>query len=199
MVDYGLGNIQNVQSALDFLGLKHTVDNDGSLIGNGDICLIPGVAAFGEGIKGLHARGQAQAICDFAREGRQIVGLCLGAQMLFDRSEESPDIPGLGVISGDVVKLEPDSVRVPNQGWSKVSRTDNFQSEPESLDNYFYFSHGYQMKPSNSSILMATMTESSTTISAIVRQGNVTGVQFHPERSGPAGLELLRHLLKKAD
>ena len=199
MVDYGLGNLQNVQSALNFLDLAYEVDIDGSLVGKAEICLIPGVAAFGEGIRGLRARGQAQAICDLALEGRQIVGLCLGAQMLFERSEESPNIQGLGIISGSVVKLQPGSVRVPNQGWSKVTSTDNFAGGIESLDNYFYFSHGYQMKPNNSSILMATMTESSTTISAVVRQGNVTGVQFHPERSGPAGLELLRHLLKKAD
>lgn len=197
VIDYGLGNIQNVLAALDYLNLKYIVDIDGSRIGDSHVCLIPGVANFGAGISGLHNRNQFHSIIDFSLSERRVVGLCLGAQMLFESSEESPEAMGLGLIPGAVTRLNRGQLRVPNQGWSKLSPTGSVASLNDTLQNYFYFSHSYEMTPKNKSDIAASAKISNYALTAFVRHENNFAVQFHPERSGPAGLKLLGQLLEE--
>jgi glutamine amidotransferase len=197
VVDYGLGNIQNVLSALTQLGLNFLIDTDGTKILGSDICLVPGVANFGAGIAGMKARGQFEVIKDFAGQDKRVVGLCLGAQMLFNSSQESPGSEGLGLISGSVVRLTGAHSRVPNQGWSRLITLEIENSLGHSLQNYFYFSHSFEMQPIAPELVIATTGADAGEVNAVVRKGNILAIQFHPERSGVFGLKLLERVLKE--
>lgn len=197
VVDYGLGNIQNVLSALIQLKLDFVIDTDGTTISNADICLVPGVANFAAGIAGLKARGQFELIKEFAVQDKRVVGLCLGAQMLFDSSQESPGSEGLGLIAGSVVRLTAAHGRVPNQGWSRLITKESGGALSHSLQNYFYFSHSYEMKPLKPELVIATSGADAGAATAVVKKGNIFAIQFHPERSGIFGLKLLERVLRE--
>lgn len=197
VVDYGLGNIFSVTAALRTLGFDHVVDVDGSQIAESDLVLVPGVAAFGAGMTRLRRSGQAESLDAHWRSGGRLAGLCLGAQMFLDASEEDPGTAGLAFVPGTVVRLDASRCRVPNQGWLCVDQT-----QPEGIDplrigpsSYFYFSHSYRMQVASQVDVVAIAWADQEDVTAVYRHENVIGVQFHPERSGETGLAFLRWLV----
>jgi glutamine amidotransferase len=192
--DYGIGNLFNVYRALEYLQINFKVDVDGTKLGDSQVILIPGVAAFGEGISNLKHSKQFQSLQERDKAGTPIVGLCLGAQMLFSSSKEAPGIEGLDLIKGSVETLNSSSGQAPHQGWAEVSyRNDtNSQLSSESLGGYFFFSHGYYMAPKSSSQVVATVEIGGLEVPAVVAHENKLGIQFHPERSGRSGLKFLK-------
>lgn len=192
--DYGIGNIYNVYRALEFLKFNFEVDSDGSKLSNAKCILIPGVAAFGEGIKNLRESGQFETIRSRDSAGVPIVGLCLGAQMLLSCSAESPGVEGLGLIEGDVNWLNPNEFQSPHQGWSEliVNKTTSMLMDPKDFNGFYFFSHGYYMSPQNKEQILATVRVGEVDIPAVIAQDNKIGIQFHPERSGKIGLNFLQ-------
>jgi imidazole glycerol-phosphate synthase subunit HisH len=202
VVDYGIGNIFSVRAALRAVGFEHVLDTDGSQIASADVALVPGVAAFGAGLQLLRASGQAEALSRHFKIGKPLVGLCLGAQMFVEQSEEDPSVVGLGFVKGSVVRLDAANCIVPNQGWLNVSSAglaSEAGNQLVAVPSYFYFSHSYRILVSNPDSVVATAQADDEPILAIYRQQNVTGVQFHPELSGPNGLAFLSRLMNSLE
>ena len=196
IVDYGLGNIFSVVGALEKVGLQARLDTDGSQVRGCAVAVIPGVAAFGAGMSNLVASGQASAIKDHARAGGLVVGFCLGAQMLLDSSEETVGIAGLGLVPGTSIKLNRSKCRVPNQGWIATVPADGSGSScnANSIPHYYY-SHSYAMFVEPGVEQVAFGVTGGERILAHYLYKNIQGLQFHPERSGPLGLDLLAKIL----
>ncbi len=202
VVDYGIGNIFSVRAALRAVGCEHVLDTDGSQVAKADVALVPGVAAFGAGLQLLRASGQAEALSRHVEIGKPLVGLCLGAQMFMEQSEEDPSVVGLGFVKGKVMRLDEGNCKVPNQGWLKVSSAalaSETGSQLVPVASYFYFSHSYRILVSNPDSVVATAQAEDEPILAVYREQNVTGVQFHPERSGPSGLAFLSRLMNSLE
>lgn len=198
VVDYGLGNIYSVMAALRAINVISMLDVDGSMIAKCDTALVPGVAAFGAGMTNLQQSGQADALREHFASGKKLVGLCLGAQMFMEGSEETPEVPGLGFVQGSVVSLDQRKCTVPNQGWLRVTqhRTSTNHTPQATLGGeYFYFSHSYRMDVGEDVSTLGTAWAGSELILAVYRAANVLGTQFHPERSGEKGLEYLSSIL----
>ena len=194
VVDYGIGNIHSVISALKYLQIESSIDIDGSKILSASKIIIPGVSNFGEGIRNLKKTAQFENINKSFERGSKIIGLCLGAQMMFKQSDESPLDSGFGFIDGKVVKIDNVNVRVPNQGWSRVESNAKFSRSLFEQEEYYYFSHTYKML-TGSGFQANTVNDGHTEgILAAFEHENITGVQFHPELSGPAGLKFLQKL-----
>jgi glutamine amidotransferase len=184
VIDYGAGNLGNARRAIEELGLKQTlVQKVEDLPSEGPI-LLPGVGNYGAAMKTLNASGVAHAIRDAAKAGRRVVGICLGLQMLFAKSEEAPDVLGLRVLHGHVRRLNVHDRPLPHLGWCPVGKT----------QTPLYFAHSYVVEPDNRATVKATA-EWGEVFPAIIEQDQVTGFQFHPERSGDPGLELLSRTL----
>jgi glutamine amidotransferase len=198
LVDYGVGNIFSVGQALKALNIDFSLDTGGNTIPKSDIVIVPGVAAFGVGMKNLEERGQAEELRNFYNSGKPLIGLCLGAQMFLKSSTESSSTNGFGFVEGEVVSLDETFCRVPQQGWCKLNtmKSETFSS----LDQqYVYFSHSYKMILEDSKIPVSTSQHDQETITAFFIDKNVLGVQFHPERSGPVGLKFLEKAILDAN
>lgn len=197
IIDYGHGNIFSVCSAVSYLGYSFALDKDGSGIRNAKIIVIPGVAEFRTGIESLKKRSQFENILKAHELEIPIIGLCLGAQMLLDSSEEAEGITGLKLVRGQVDSLKDENDRlITFQGWSYV----NFLSEKWNKhfqgSQTFYFSHSFHMKPAHSGSIVAKSESINQEINCIIQHKNVLGIQFHPERSGKSGLTFLNWVLK---
>jgi glutamine amidotransferase len=195
VVDYGVGNLFSVKQALRRLNFEFECDDDGSLISKSDLIIVPGVAAFGTGVTNLSSSLQKDQIVDFHAKGKPIIGLCLGAQMFFESSTEAKGVPGLSLIKGKVVDLNNEICRVPKQGWSQVN-FDDHGIFGEFSRKYFYFSHSYKMVPQDDEVSIGKTSYGQESVVALYNDANILGVQFHPERSGPDGLEFLEKAIK---
>jgi glutamine amidotransferase len=188
VIDYGAGNLGNARRAIEELGFpQRLVRQPSEIAGRGPV-LLPGVGNYGAAMTTINASGVSDAIRDAARAGRRIVGICLGLQMLFSRSEEAPGVAGLGILEGRVRRLNVRSEPLPHLGWCPVGKS----------RTPLYFAHSYVVDPEDPSMVKATA-EWGETFPAIVQRGSVTGFQFHPERSGDPGLEILSRSLKGRD
>ena len=188
VIDYGAGNLGNARRAIEELGFpQQLVQSPADLEGDGPI-LLPGVGNYGAAMETLNGSGVAAAIRSAAGKGRRVVGICLGLQMLFSRSEEAPGVPGIGILDGTVRRLRVTDQTLPHLGWCPVGRT----ATP------LYFAHSYVVAPSDPSLVKATA-EWGETFPAVVQQGQVVGFQFHPERSGDPGLDVLSRSLSGQD
>lgn len=188
VVDYGAGNLASVTNALDFLAVPWQHASSTSEVLAADAVVFPGVGASRPAMDRLRASGLDQGLLEFLHSGRPYLGICLGLQLLFQRSAED-DSPGLGFLDGEVLRLAT-SEKVPHVGWNTVAVV---RPSPllTGLDGaYFYFSHSYVVQPTSRSVVGAETDHGSTFVSAIGCE-RVFGVQFHPERSGRAGLRLL--------
>lgn len=202
IADYGIGNIFSVCAALRAVGSEHVLDTDGSQLASADVALVPGVAAFGASLQLLRASGQAEALSRHFEFGKPLVGLCVGAQMFMEQSEEDPSVVGLGFVKGSVVRLDAANCKVPNQGWlnaSSAALVSEAGSQLVPVPSYFYFSHSYRILVSDPDSVVATTKAEDEPILAVYRERNVTGVQFHPERSGPSGLAFLSKLMNSLE
>ncbi len=194
IIDYGAGNLKNVAKAFDFLGIENIVTSDASVIRNADKIVLPGVGAFGEGMANLTRAGLCNVIKEEAQSGKPLMGICLGMQMLFDESEESPGVKGLGILKGKIRRLpKVGDLKIPHMGWNDLSCKGKLF---EGLKNPFvYFVHSYYLDADDKSIVSAT-THYGIDIEVAVESKNVFATQFHPEKSGEEGLRMLSNFAK---
>ncbi|MDH5108117.1 imidazole glycerol phosphate synthase subunit HisH [Lentilactobacillus kefiri] len=190
VIDYDTGNTRNVKNALDFLGVENQLTSKPTDILNSDGLILPGVGAFKKAVDALNERKLVPVIQQAANQGIPILGICLGMQLLFDKSYEFGESDGLGLIDGEVVPI-PDNlgVKVPHMGWDKNI---SVKADPlaDGFDGQFsYFVHSYYVKTAEKNIL--SFVDYGVKIPSIVRRRNVIGFQFHPEKSGELGLQAL--------
>lgn len=194
IIDYGAGNILSVQKALDHIGCENVVTSDREVIMSADGAVLPGVGSFGDAMDNLHKNGLTQAVKNFMSSGRPFLGICLGLQVLFDSSEETPDAAGLSVFSGKVRRFPAGiGLKIPQIGWNSIDYERGcpiFKGLPE--NPYVYFVHSYYLEASDESVVSA-VAEYGVRYHAAVARGNVFATQFHPEKSGEVGLQILRN------
>lgn len=196
IIDYGAGNLHSVKNALDFLGADNIVTGNKEEILSADKVILPGVGAFGDAMKCIEERGLVETVKAVAENGKPFLGICLGLHLLFEESEESPNVKGLGIFKGKIVKI-PDNgnLKIPHMGWNNIRITKdskilkNIGNEP-----YVYFVHSYYVEAEDESVVSA-YTEYGQRLDIAVEQGNVFATQFHPEKSGDTGMEILKNFI----
>lgn len=195
VIDYGAGNLQSVTSALGYLGCRTAVTSDPDEIARAGVLVLPGVGAFGECMKKLNASGIADAIKSAVGRGSYLLGICLGLQLLFDSSDEFGLHDGLGLVRGRVEKLDAGGLKLPHIAWTSidVNPSSRLMSGIKSGE-YFYFVHSYRAIAQDSADEAASA-EYGERFTAAVEKGNIFATQFHPEKSGSAGLKLLKNFL----
>ena len=197
IIDYDAGNIKSVEKALLFLGEDVVITRDAETILNADGVILPGVGAFGDAMNKLHTYGLAEVIRKCVGKGIPFLGICLGLQLLFESSEESPGVEGLHILDGKIVRIPADcGLKVPHIGWNDLrfpNRGRLFEGIPEK--SYVYFVHSYYLQAADESIVTAT-TEYGAHIHASVEKGNVFACQFHPEKSSDVGMQILRNFIR---
>ena len=196
IIDYDAGNIRSVEKALIALGEQPVITRDKETILAADKLILPGVGAFGDTMERLHQYGLVDVIRSAVKKGTPLLGICLGLQLLFERSDESDGVEGLGILKGEILKI-PDcpGLKIPHMGWNSLEIkpvTRLFAGVPDG--SYVYFVHSYYLKAADPEIVAAT-TEYSTHIHAAVEQGNVFACQFHPEKSSEVGLQILKNFI----
>ena len=194
IIDYGAGNLQSVKKALDFLGCESVVTDDKEIIESASHIILPGVGSFGDAMDSIRKRGLEEVIKNAASGDKKFLGICLGLQLLFEESEESPGVRGLGVFKGKIVKIPENlGLKVPHMGWNSVDiKQENGIFKDIKKDSYFYFVHSYYLKNADESIVAGTA-QYGVEIQCAVQKGRVAATQFHPEKSGEIGLELLKN------
>ena len=200
VVDYGRGNLFSLGQALRHLGASYEITENPELILAADQVILPGVGAFADAMEGLAGRGLIEPLREVARRGTPLLGICLGMQMLVDRSEEFGPHEGLGLIPGTVKRLPEgdgsDAIRIPNMGWRSLRPAPgNPFLEDLATGTMVYFVHSYAPVVKDGAHMAATIEVNGVDVAAVIRRDNVVGYQFHPEKSGPAGLDLLRRFL----
>jgi len=192
IVDYGVGNLNSVQNALKALNIPSIISSDNEEIANSSSIIVPGVGAFPDAMRNLKDKGLDVVIKAAAKEGKPILGICLGMQLFFEESEEIERCAGLGLLKGTIVKLE-GSIKIPHMGWNDLS----FETYIPLLKgvkekSYVYFVHSYYAQVLEENIVNAYSIYEKK-IPAIVSKGNIFGMQFHPEKSGEAGMKVLKN------
>jgi len=197
IIDYDAGNIKSVEKACQFLGEEVIVTRDRETIMAADGVILPGVGAFGDAMEKLHSYELADTIKDVAKSGKPFLGICLGLQLLFEKSDESKGVKGLGILEGEVCKIpECEGLKIPHMGWNSLHLQNEGRLFKGLEDNsYVYFVHSYYLKAKDENIVKAT-TEYSTHIHASVEKGNVFACQFHPEKSSDVGLTILKNFVE---
>ena len=197
IIDYDAGNIKSVEKALLLLGQEVKITSDAQEILQADKVVLPGVGAFGDAMSNLKKRGLDQVIRQVAESGTPFLGICLGLQLLFERSDEAPGVEGLGILKGEIRKIpQQEGLKIPHMGWNSLHLEHNgrlFQGIQEGA--YVYFVHSYYLKAEEDEIVKAS-TEYSTHIHASVEKGNVFACQFHPEKSSEVGLKILKNFVE---
>lgn len=196
IIDYDAGNIKSVEKALQFLGEEVNVTRDAAAILGADGVILPGVGAFGDAMGKLHSYGLVDVIHRYVETGRPFLGICLGLQLLFEESEESPGVKGLHLLDGKIVKIPAkNGLKVPHIGWNDLSFPHEgklfrgLQEHP-----YVYFVHSYYLQATDEKIVTA-VADYGVRIHASVEQGNVFACQFHPEKSSDVGMQMLRNFI----
>ncbi len=191
IIDYGMGNLRSVQKALEYVGEKAEITDDTDVIEKADKLLLPGVGAFGDAINTIRNKGFDKSIYNGIKSCKPFLGICLGMQLVFDKSYEYGEYEGLGLIPG-TIKLLPDNVKKPHIGWNNLNikmRKPLFENLGESP--YVYFVHSYYLE-TDAPVVSAT-TDYGKEIQVAVQKDNIFALQFHPEKSGDAGLEILKN------
>ncbi len=193
VLDYGAGNLRSAQRALERAGATVVVTGDPSTAGAADALVVPGVGHFGQCVRQFDAAGLRDLVTQWADAGRPVLGICVGMQILYPSSDESPGVNGLGVLPGTVRRL-PDTVTVPHMGWNTVVPACDDPLLEGVAGRHAYFVHSYAAAPSDSSHVVAT-SDYGPGFPAVVRVGPVVGTQFHPEKSADVGARLLANWL----
>lgn len=196
IIDYGAGNLSSVKKALDFLGAESEITKDRDKIMAASHIILPGVGSFGDAMDSMNRRGLTETVKEAALSGKPFLGICLGLQLLFESSEESPGVGGLGLLKGKIVEIPKDrGLKVPHIGWNSVSlkQTDGIFKGIDQ-NSYFYFVHSYYLKGADEGAVAAT-TDYGVEIQCAVQQGNLCATQFHPEKSSKTGLQVLKNFL----
>ncbi len=196
VIDYDAGNIKSVEKAMIYLGQQVKITRDPKEILSADRVILPGVGAFGDAMGRLKEYGLEDVIRQVTKAGTPFLGICLGLQLLFERSEEAPGVAGLGILRGEILRIpKTPGLKIPHMGWNSLDFCGNgrlfqgIEGHP-----YVYFVHSYYLKAADPAIVTAT-TEYGVHIDASVEQGNVFACQFHPEKSSEVGLQILKNFL----
>ena len=197
IIDYDAGNLKSVEKALKYLGQDVIVSRDSSEILQADKVILPGVGSFGDAMNNLDHFNLVDTIKKVAEKDTPFLGICLGLQLLFESSEETPGVEGLGILKGKILRIPPSpGLKIPHMGWNSLHLQNNgrlFKDIPE--DTHVYFVHSYYLQAEDPQIVKA-VTEYSTTIHASVEKDNVFACQFHPEKSSKYGLKILENFAK---
>ncbi|WP_321024008.1 imidazole glycerol phosphate synthase subunit HisH [Eisenbergiella porci] len=196
LIDYDAGNIRSVEKALAALGEETEVTRDAERILAADRVILPGVGSFGDAMGKLHSFQLVDVIKETIRRKTPFLGICLGLQLLFERSEESPGVEGLGILKGEILHIpEKDGLKIPHIGWNSLTFPNPGRLFEGIEENpYVYFVHSYYLKAADPSIVTAE-TEYGTLIHASVEKDNVFACQFHPEKSSSVGLSILKNFI----
>lgn len=196
IIDYDAGNIKSVEKAVGFLGEEAVVTRDRDVILSSDKVILPGVGSFGDAMHKLNGYGLVNVIYDACDSGKPFLGICLGLQLLYKNSEECSDVSGLGILDGEILKIPDRGLKVPQIGWNCLDITEGASLFKGLPDNpYVYFVHSYYLKAQNASEV-AARTNYAVEIHASVEKENIFACQFHPEKSGEAGLSILKNFLR---
>lgn len=194
IIDYDAGNLKSVEKALLSLGQECVVTRDFKEIEQADKVILPGVGSFGQAMEQLKKFELDKVLKEIPDSGKPFLGICLGLQLLFERSEESEGVEGLGILKGEILRIpDKEGLKIPHIGWNSLDLQGNgrlfagLEEHP-----YVYFVHSYYLKAAEESIIKAT-TDYSVRIHASVEQGNIFACQFHPEKSGSVGLQILKN------
>lgn len=199
IIDYDMGNLRSIYNALNYLNIDCEITNDKEKILNAKKIILPGVGAFRDAMKILEDRGLDKIIKKKAKDGTAILGICLGMQLLFDKSFEGGELNGLGLIAGDIVKLdgsksEDKKIKIPHIGWNNLFvKRENKLLKNIKENDFVYFVHSYYGIVKNNDELLADTVYGNNKIAAVVGNKNVFGTQFHPEKSGEIGLKILKN------
>ncbi len=197
IIDYDAGNMLSVAKAMKFLGQEPVITRDADTLKSADKVILPGVGAFGDAMNKLNGYDLVPVIKDLITEGKPFFGICLGLQLLYEESEESPGVLGIGALSGTIRKIPAGEYKkIPHMGWNSLDFPNKgrlFEGIDEG--SYVYFVHSYYLDAKDRSSVTATC-EYNTTIDASVEKGNVFACQFHPEKSGNVGLKILENFIK---
>ena len=197
IIDYDAGNIKSVEKALLHLGEEVIITRDREQILNSDKVILPGVGAFGDAMEKLRSYGLDKVIYEVVGRKIPFLGICLGLQLLFEKSDETPGVKGLGILPGEILRIpDKEGIKIPHMGWNSVKIKENariFKDVPQ--DSYVYFVHSYYLKAGREEDVAAT-TEYSTLIHAAVEHDNVFACQFHPEKSSEIGLKILKNFVE---
>lgn len=197
IIDYDAGNIKSVEKALKALGYEAVLTRDRETLLQADHVILPGVGAFGDAMEKLHSYGLVDVIHEIVEQKIPFLGICLGLQLMFESSEETPGVEGLSLLKGKIVRIpEACGLKIPHIGWNSLKYPNSgrlFQGINE--DAYVYFVHSYYLKAQEREIVKAT-TEYGTLIDASVEKDNVFGCQFHPEKSSDVGMKILQNFLE---
>jgi len=200
LIDYGIGNLRSVQKALEHVGAEVSLTSDPQVILNADKVVLPGVGAFGDGMKGMRERGLVETVNEVIRVGTPLLGICVGMQLLFEESEEHGRHAGLGILPGTVKKFPETGtvkplLKVPQTGWNEIEvqkPSPLFQELP--VGSFAYFNHSYYCAAEAADTLATT--DYGFDYPSIVGRGRIYGIQFHPEKSQSVGLRLLRNFVE---
>lgn len=196
IVDYDAGNIKSVEKALQFLGQEPVVTRDKETLLQAE-AIVPGVGAFGDAMGKMHQYGLVEVLREIAAKGTPLLGICLGLQLFFESSEETPGVEGLGLLPGKIVRIpDKEGFKIPHMGWNSI------QINPASRllkgieeGAYVYFVHSYYLQAENEADVAAT-TDYVVNIHAAAEHENIFATQFHPEKSGEIGLQILKNFIE---
>ena len=191
IIDYGAGNLHSVKNALDFIGAPSVITGDAERILNADRIILPGVGAFGSAMQALTDSGLVPVIKRAVKNGTPILGICLGLQLMFEGSEESPNVDGLGIFKGKCIKIPDCGLKIPHMGWNNIELAKESRILSE---DYVYFVHSYYLTTPDYETISA-YTDYGKRLAVAVERDNVFAVQFHPEKSGGAGMEILKKFM----
>ena len=199
VIDYGMGNLRSVSKALEFVGFEEVVvSGEKRLVEEADVLILPGVGAFGDAMENLRNLELVEPIKRHIEKGKPFLGICLGLQLLFEKSYEHGEHEGLGILKGEV-KLLPPTVRIPHIGWNQLwFKKRGVITEGLKDGDYFYFVHSYRVVPKEEGIILSTTDYGEDFVSS-VWVDNLLAVQFHPEKSQKKGLKLLENFKKMAE
>jgi glutamine amidotransferase len=197
IIDYGMGNLFSVSKALERLGADYFISEQKEELMQADSLILPGVGSFKDAMEKLNETGLTGMIREYVATGRPLLGICLGMQLLFERSEENGMTEGLNLLPGEVVRFsgkteDGESYKVPHMGWNRLRFRQTSPLLADAEEGYVYFVHSYYVKTQNPNVVIAS-SDYDVKVPAIVGRGNVFGAQFHPEKSSKLGMKLLRN------
>lgn len=200
IVDYGVGNLYSVEKAFARFSSDVVLTHEAEIIDKADKVVLPGVGAFGDCMKNFKASGLVDAVLRAVKSGKPVIGICVGLQIMFEGSDESPGVAGLGIFKGRVRKINAPELKIPHMGWNSLTVNENASVNIDLFKNirenpYVYFVHSYYAVPEDKSVITAK-TVYGEEITAAVGKDNVIATQFHPEKSGDIGLSIIKNFVE---